>query len=160
MRARRADEDCLMYLDVANVASWCFVVFRLAQDPVTAREMHDETIAHDAGKNAHFCSMCGPKFCSMKITDDVRAYAAERGYAEDDTEKVLEEGMKEMSKKFAEVGSEVYLPLEDLKEISFVDFLGTFWLRVRRQVELHRQLQTEKALALLLKPWLMWPGRC
>lgn len=91
--------------------------FNLALDPITAREMHDETIAHDAGKNAHFCSMCGPKFCSMKITDDVRAYAAERGYAEGDTQKVLEEGMKEMSKKFAEVGSEVYLPLDDLKEM-------------------------------------------
>ncbi|CAK9088068.1 Phosphomethylpyrimidine synthase [Durusdinium trenchii] len=65
--------------------------FNLALDPVTARAMHDETIGSDAGKSAHFCSMCGPKFCSMKITDDVRAYAAERGYAEDDAEKVLEE---------------------------------------------------------------------
>lgn len=88
--------------------------FNLALDPVTARSMHDETIPTDSGKSAHFCSMCGPKFCSMKITDDVRAYAAENGYG-DDTEKAIEEGMAEMSGKFADVGSKVYLPLEDLE---------------------------------------------
>jgi len=89
--------------------------FNLALDPVTARSMHDETIPTDAGKSAHFCSMCGPKFCSMKITDDVRAYAAENGYGTD-TAKAVEEGMAEMSSKFAEVGSQVYLPLQDLED--------------------------------------------
>uniref|UniRef100_A0A7S4SS39 ThiC-associated domain-containing protein n=1 Tax=Alexandrium monilatum TaxID=311494 RepID=A0A7S4SS39_9DINO len=88
--------------------------FNLALDPVTAREMHDETIPTESGKSAHFCSMCGPKFCSMKITDDVRAYAAEKGYGAD-TEKAVEEGMAEMSSRFADVGSKVYLPLKDLE---------------------------------------------
>lgn len=90
--------------------------FNLALDPVTARSMHDETIPSEAGKSAHFCSMCGPKFCSMKITDDVRAYAAERGYGEADTTIAAQAGMKEMSEKFAAVGSKVYLPLEELKK--------------------------------------------
>jgi len=89
--------------------------FNLALDPVTARSMHDETIPTDSGKSAHFCSMCGPKFCSMSITDDVRAYAAEHGYGSD-TGKAIEEGMAEMSSRFAGVGSKVYLPLEDLEE--------------------------------------------
>merc|ERR1719401_1870392 len=89
--------------------------FNLALDPVTARSMHDETIPTDSGKSAHFCSMCGPKFCSMKITDDVRAYAKERGYG-DETEKAVEEGMAEMSDKFADVGRQVYLPLQDLDD--------------------------------------------
>jgi len=89
--------------------------FNLALDPVTARSMHDETIPTDSGKSAHFCSMCGPKFCSMKITDDVRAYAAERGYGTD-TAKAIDEGMAEMSSKFADVGSKVYLPLDDLED--------------------------------------------
>ncbi|CAE7946812.1 THIC [Symbiodinium sp. KB8] len=89
--------------------------FNLALDPITARSMHDETIDSEQGKSAHFCSMCGPKFCSMKITDDVRKYAEERGYGDADGETVLKEGMKEMSKKFAEVGSEVYMPVESLE---------------------------------------------
>lgn len=87
--------------------------FNLALDPVTARSMHDETIPTESGKSSHFCSMCGPKFCSMRITDDVRAYAAEHGYG-DDTAKAVEEGMAEMSSKFADVGRRVYIPLEDL----------------------------------------------
>lgn len=90
--------------------------FNLALDPVTARSYHDETIPTESGKSAHFCSMCGPKFCSMKISDDVRAYAAERGYGDADTELAVQEGMKEMSAKFAEVGSKVYLPIEELKK--------------------------------------------
>uniref|UniRef100_A0A7S3TGH3 ThiC-associated domain-containing protein n=1 Tax=Strombidinopsis acuminata TaxID=141414 RepID=A0A7S3TGH3_9SPIT len=89
--------------------------FNLALDPVTARSMHDETIPTDSGKSAHFCSMCGPKFCSMSITEDVRAYAAEKGYGTD-TAKAVEEGMAEMSSKFADVGRQVYLPLSDLDE--------------------------------------------
>lgn len=89
--------------------------FNLAVDPVTARSMHDETIPTESGKSAHFCSMCGPKFCSMKITDDVRAYAAERGYGTD-TAKAVEDGMAEMSSKFADVGKKVYLPIEELEQ--------------------------------------------
>merc|ERR1719401_2029512 len=90
--------------------------FNLALDPTTARSMHDETIPTDSGKSAHFCSMCGPKFCSMKITDDVRAYAKEKGYGTEDIAKAAEEGMAEMSDKFADVGRRVYLPLQDLDE--------------------------------------------
>lgn len=80
--------------------------FNLALDPVSARSMHDETIPHDAGKSAHFCSMCGPKFCSMKITEDVRKYAEEHGYGDGE---VIEFGMKEMSKEFVEGGGEIYV---------------------------------------------------
>ena len=79
--------------------------FRLALDPNTARSYHDETLPADAAKNAHFCSMCGPHFCSMKITEDVRKYAAERGMEADEA---LEAGMKEMSEEFLVTGGEVY----------------------------------------------------
>ena len=79
--------------------------FNLALDPVTAREFHDETLPQDGAKTAHFCSMCGPHFCSMKITEDVRKYAAEQGLAEDEA---LKKGMEEKSKEFAEKGSELY----------------------------------------------------
>ncbi|MDD5139461.1 MAG: phosphomethylpyrimidine synthase ThiC [Verrucomicrobiales bacterium] len=79
--------------------------FNLALDPVTAREFHDETLPQDGAKNAHFCSMCGPHFCSMKITEDVRKYAAEQGIAE---EEALKKGMEEKSKEFVEKGAEVY----------------------------------------------------
>jgi phosphomethylpyrimidine synthase len=79
--------------------------FRLALDPNTARSYHDETLPAEAAKNAHFCSMCGPHFCSMKITEDVRKYAAERGLEE---EEALEAGMKEMSEEFLVTGGDVY----------------------------------------------------
>ena len=79
--------------------------FNLSLDPETAREFHDETLPQEGAKTAHFCSMCGPHFCSMKITEDVRKYAAEQGLAEAEA---LESGMKEKSKEFAEKGSEVY----------------------------------------------------
>jgi phosphomethylpyrimidine synthase len=75
--------------------------FNLGLDPDTARAYHDETMPKDAHKTAHFCSMCGPKFCSMKITQDVRDYAAKKEEAE--------RGMEEMSAKFKEVGSEIYV---------------------------------------------------
>jgi phosphomethylpyrimidine synthase len=75
--------------------------FNLSLDPDTARQYHDETLPKDAHKTAHFCSMCGPKFCSMKITQDVRDYAAAK--------KEAERGMAEMSEKFKEVGSEIYV---------------------------------------------------
>jgi len=79
--------------------------FNLSLDPVTAREFHDETLPQDGAKTAHFCSMCGPHFCSMKITEDVRKYAAEQGIAE---EEALKKGMEEKSKEFVENGAEVY----------------------------------------------------
>jgi phosphomethylpyrimidine synthase len=79
--------------------------FNLSLDPVTAREFHDETLPQEGAKTAHFCSMCGPHFCSMKITEDVRKYAAELGIAE---EEALKRGMEEKSKEFVEKGAEVY----------------------------------------------------
>ncbi|HEU5069210.1 MAG TPA: phosphomethylpyrimidine synthase ThiC [Verrucomicrobiae bacterium] len=79
--------------------------FNLSLDPVTAREFHDETLPQEGAKTAHFCSMCGPHFCSMKITEDVRKYAAEQGIAE---EEALKKGMEEKSKEFVEKGAEVY----------------------------------------------------
>ena len=79
--------------------------FNLSLDPETAREFHDETLPQEGAKTAHFCSMCGPHFCSMKITEDVRKYAAEQELAEDDA---LKAGMEQKSKEFAERGAEVY----------------------------------------------------
>jgi len=79
--------------------------FNLGLDPVTAREFHDETLPQEGAKTAHFCSMCGPHFCSMKITEDVRKYAAEQGIAE---EEALKKGMEEKSKEFSEKGNEIY----------------------------------------------------
>jgi phosphomethylpyrimidine synthase len=79
--------------------------FNLSLDPVTAREFHDETLPQEGAKTAHFCSMCGPHFCSMKITEDVRKYAAEQGIAEVEA---LKKGMEEKSKEFVEKGAEVY----------------------------------------------------
>jgi phosphomethylpyrimidine synthase len=79
--------------------------FNLSLDPVTAREFHDETLPQDGAKTAHFCSMCGPHFCSMKITEDVRKYAAEQGVAE---EQALKAGMEEKAREFVEKGAEIY----------------------------------------------------
>ena len=79
--------------------------FNLSLDPVTAREFHDETLPQDGAKTAHFCSMCGPHFCSMKITEDVRKYAAEQGIAE---EEALQQGLEAKSREFVEKGAEVY----------------------------------------------------
>lgn len=81
--------------------------FNLSLDPDRAREFHDETLPKDSAKVAHFCSMCGPKFCSMKITQEVRDYAA----ANPDAVKAAEEGMAEMSEKFKSEGSELYKPV-------------------------------------------------
>lgn len=81
--------------------------FNLGLDPETAREFHDETLPSEGAKSAHFCSMCGPHFCSMKITEDVRKYAAEQGVSEKDA---LSAGMDEKSREFRETGSEVYRP--------------------------------------------------
>jgi phosphomethylpyrimidine synthase len=79
--------------------------FNLALDPETAREFHDETLPQDGAKVAHFCSMCGPHFCSMKITQDVRDYAAGLGMPE---EKVIEKGLEEKSREFLDKGAEIY----------------------------------------------------
>jgi phosphomethylpyrimidine synthase len=79
--------------------------FNLSFDPDTAREFHDETLPAEGAKLSHFCSMCGPHFCSMKITEDVRKYAAEQGVSED---VALKKGMEEKSKEFVEKGAEVY----------------------------------------------------
>ena len=81
--------------------------FRLALDPEKAKEFHDETLPKDAHKTAHFCSMCGPKFCSMKITQDVRDYARTHGIGETEA---LGEGMAEKAAEFRAQGSEVYSP--------------------------------------------------
>ncbi len=80
--------------------------FNLALDPELAREYHDETLPAEGAKIAHFCSMCGPKFCSMKISQEVRDYAAKQ---ELDAQEALEKGMAEKSKEFKDKGSEVYL---------------------------------------------------
>ncbi len=85
--------------------------FNLALDPDTARDYHDETLPAEPAKTAHFCSMCGPKFCSMKISQDVRDYAEVNGYS---TTQAVEIGMKEKSVEFAAKGGEVYL--EDAKK--------------------------------------------
>jgi phosphomethylpyrimidine synthase len=79
--------------------------FNLGLDPVTARAYHDETLPSEGAKSAHFCSMCGPQFCSMKITEDVRKYAAEQGMKQ---EEALQEGMREKSKEFVRKGAKVY----------------------------------------------------
>ena len=81
--------------------------FNLSLDPDTARDFHDETLPKDSSKVAHFCSMCGPKFCSMKITQEVRDYAAQK--------EALEKGMAEKSAEFIAGGGEMYVPVEDAK---------------------------------------------
>ena len=80
--------------------------FNLSLDPDTAREFHDETLPADGAKVAHFCSMCGPNFCSMKITQDVREYAAQKDLS---INEAIEEGMKQKSKEFSAKGGEVYI---------------------------------------------------
>jgi phosphomethylpyrimidine synthase len=111
--------------------------FNLSLDPDTARDYHDETLPKEAHKVAHFCSMCGPKFCSMKITQDVRDYAAslgdnakadlsaEEGMARQEagsaggatgTQKEIEAGMASMSKKFLDLGANVYVDADKAKE--------------------------------------------
>ncbi len=82
--------------------------FNLALDPDTARAFHDETLPKESAKVAHFCSMCGPKFCSMKITQEVRDYAARQGVAEADAAAA---GMAEKSAEFRRGGGEVYVPI-------------------------------------------------
>ncbi len=80
--------------------------FNLSLDPVTAEEYHDETLPAEGAKTAHFCSMCGPKFCSMRITEDIRRYAEEEGI---DATRAVDAGMQKMSAEFRERGSEIYV---------------------------------------------------
>ncbi len=82
--------------------------FNLSLDPHKAQEFHDETLPKDSAKVAHFCSMCGPHFCSMKITQDVREYAKQKGL---DEATALEEGMQEKAAEFVDKGAEVYRKL-------------------------------------------------
>jgi len=79
--------------------------FNLSLDPETAREFHDETLPQEGAKTAHFCSMCGPHFCSMKITEDVRKYAAEQSLAED---VAIEKGLEQKAAEFNKAGAELY----------------------------------------------------
>ncbi|MFH7566222.1 phosphomethylpyrimidine synthase ThiC [Oceanimonas smirnovii] len=97
--------------------------FNLALDPETAREYHDETLPQESGKVAHFCSMCGPKFCSMKITQDVRDYAAslENNIAVqlvgmDGQPEIVQAGMAKMSEEFKKRGGELYHQADKLEQ--------------------------------------------
>ena len=96
------------YLDLTP---FCFPEFRwqdqfnLSLDPETAQEYHDETLPSEGAKTAHFCSMCGPHFCSMRITEDVCKYAAEQGISENEA---LDAGLREKAKELVEKGAEVY----------------------------------------------------
>jgi len=82
--------------------------FNLSLDPDTAQKFHDETLPKDSAKVAHFCSMCGPKFCSMKITQEVREFAKTQGVSE---EQALTAGMESMSEEFRRAGGEIYIPI-------------------------------------------------
>ena len=82
--------------------------FNLSLDPDTARSFHDQTLPAEPAKTAHFCSMCGPKFCSMRITADIRAYAEEKGLT---SAAAIEAGLAEMSETFKTNDSQVYLPI-------------------------------------------------
>ncbi|MQA15207.1 MAG: phosphomethylpyrimidine synthase ThiC [Pseudonocardiaceae bacterium] len=84
--------------------------FALALDPDLARSYHDETLPAEPAKTAHFCSMCGPKFCSMRISADVRAYAEEHGLTD---VAAIEAGMAEKSEEFTQAGGQVYLPVTE-----------------------------------------------
>ena len=84
--------------------------FNLSLDPDTAREFHDETLPAQGAKVAHFCSMCGPHFCSMKITQDVRDYAAQKGLEE---QAALEVGMQEKAEEFKKAGAKIYQEIDE-----------------------------------------------
>lgn len=83
--------------------------FNLSLDPDTARDFHDETLPKESSKVAHFCSMCGPKFCSMKITQEVREFAAQQGVSE---QAALEQGLQSKSDEFKRAGGEIYIPIQ------------------------------------------------
>ena len=87
--------------------------FNLSLDPDTAEQYHDQTLPAEGAKTAHFCSMCGPKFCSMKISQEVREFAAKQNQPADGfiaaDEAAAEKGMAEMSEKYREAG-DLYIP--------------------------------------------------
>ena len=89
--------------------------FNLSLDPETAKKFHDETLPKDSAKVAHFCSMCGPKFCSMKITQEVREYAKNLGVSE---AAAAEQGMLEKSQEFKSGGGEIYVPINGVIPIA------------------------------------------
>ena len=80
--------------------------FNLGLDPTTARAYHDETLPKQSGKVAHFCSMCGPKFCSMKISQEVREYASAN--TEGNVDKAIDEGMAAMAEQYEKQGRKLY----------------------------------------------------
>jgi phosphomethylpyrimidine synthase len=85
--------------------------FNLSLDPDTAEQYHDQTLPAEGAKTAHFCSMCGPKFCSMKITQEVRDFAAKQNAGAETflAAEVVEQGMAEMSERFKNEGGELYV---------------------------------------------------
>ena len=83
--------------------------FSLGLDPETAKEYHDETLPKDSAKVAHFCSMCGPKFCSMKITQEVRDFAAQKGVAEAEARAA---GRETKAEEFQRGGGSLYVPIK------------------------------------------------
>jgi phosphomethylpyrimidine synthase len=90
--------------------------FNLSLDPETAEQYHDQTLPAEGAKSAHFCSMCGPKFCSMKITQEVRDFAAKQNAGIETfvaSEEEAEAGMAQMSEKFREVGNQLYVGAGD-----------------------------------------------
>ncbi|MFW0789350.1 phosphomethylpyrimidine synthase ThiC [Gordonia sp. CPCC 205333] len=92
--------------------------FNLALDPDTAREYHDETMPAEPAKTAHFCSMCGPKFCSMRISADVRAYAEENNLVTtEDIDRKIAAEMAAKSQEFIDAGNRVYLPLDSVESV-------------------------------------------
>ena len=86
------------------------ISFNLSLDPDTARGFHDETLPAEGAKVAHFCSMCGPKFCSMKITQDIRDYAKEQGLSAMDA---VQKGLDSKAREFVEKGKEIYIERPD-----------------------------------------------
>jgi phosphomethylpyrimidine synthase len=80
--------------------------FNLSLDPEKAKEFHDQTLPQENAKTAHFCSMCGPHFCSMKITEDVRRFADEQGLTNESD--ILNEGLAQKAKEFKDSGAEIY----------------------------------------------------
>lgn len=101
MASKRDDE-----LSLARFEFRWLDQFNLSLDPIRAREYHDETLPQAGSSSYHFCSMCGPKFCSMKISHELREYAADKEVSE---EQARTEGMAEMSEVFKAHGAEVYL---------------------------------------------------
>ncbi|MCZ6473082.1 MAG: phosphomethylpyrimidine synthase ThiC, partial [SAR324 cluster bacterium] len=80
--------------------------FNLGLDPTRAKDFHDQTLPKEGAKIAHFCSMCGPRFCSMKITQEVRDYAKQKGLQ--DLDKAMQSGLQEKAQEFEAQGGEVY----------------------------------------------------